>query len=238
MCNFCRRLISLRNYLLRLMSAQLMSLTAFKTRDVFAQLLLRLMSAQLMSLTTSTSIDTIARKVQSHSRNMPDDNELRFFRDERGYSHKEELRFQWRKTDLIETEKHGRLLKVLGNCAFHVVLESYAVQAWGLLWCFYSDGLSEQLITPIRAFQFDNSSFLHASFSTRALGAVLYNILAQKMVEYRPASDRSFLRIERAYFTQFSLCFDNSDDVFGIMVFDELVKNLSWRYARVAESFF
>ena len=96
--------------------------------------------------------------------------------------------------------------KVLGNCAFHVVLESYAVQAWGLLWCFYSDGLSEQLITPIRAFQFDNSSFLHASFSTRALGAVLYNILAQKMVEYRPASDRSFLRIERAYFTQFSLC--------------------------------
>jgi hypothetical protein len=83
---------------------------------------------------------------------MPDDNELLFFlrwarpifRDERGYSHKEELRFQWRKTDLIETEKHGRLLKVLGNCAFHVVLESYAVQAWGLLWCFYSDGLSEQ----------------------------------------------------------------------------------------------
>ncbi len=60
---FCRRLISLRNYLLRLMSAQLMSLTAFKTRDVFAQLLLRMMSAQLMSLTTSTSIDTIARKV-------------------------------------------------------------------------------------------------------------------------------------------------------------------------------
>jgi hypothetical protein len=84
LCNFCRRLISLRNYLLRLMSAQLMSLTAFKTRDVFAQLLLRLMSAQLMSLTTSTSIDTIARKVQSHSRNMPDDNELRFFCDEQG----------------------------------------------------------------------------------------------------------------------------------------------------------
>jgi hypothetical protein len=79
LCNFCRRLISLRNYLLRLMSAQFVSLTAFKTRDVFAQLLLRLMSAQLMSLTTSTSIDTIARKVQSHSRNMPDDNELRFF---------------------------------------------------------------------------------------------------------------------------------------------------------------
>ncbi len=116
--------------------------------------------------------------------------------------------------------------KVLGNCAFHVVLESYAVQAWGLLWCFNSDGLSEQLITPIRAFQFDNSSFLHASFSTRALGAVLYNILAQKMVEYRPASDRSFLRIERAYFTQFLLCFDTSDDVFGIMVFDELVKKI------------
>ncbi len=82
LCNFCRRLISLRNYLLRLMSAQLMSLTAFKTRDVFAQLLSRLMSAQLMSLTTSTSIDTIARNVQSNSRNMPDDNELRFFRDE------------------------------------------------------------------------------------------------------------------------------------------------------------
>jgi hypothetical protein len=30
-------------------------------------------------LTTSTSIDTIARKVQSYSRNMTDDNELRFF---------------------------------------------------------------------------------------------------------------------------------------------------------------
>ena len=63
-----------------------------------------------------------------------------FFRDERGYSHNEELRFQWRKADLIETEKHGRLLKVLGNCVFYVVLESYAVQAWGLLWCVYSDG--------------------------------------------------------------------------------------------------
>jgi len=206
MCNFCGRLISLRNYLLRLMSAQFVSLTAFKTLDVFAQLLLRLMSAQLMSLTTSTSIDTIARKVQSHSRNMPDDNELRFFlrwarpifRDERGYSHKEELRFQWRKTDLIETEKHGRLLKVLGNCAFHVVLESYAVQAWGLLWCFYSDGLSEQLITPIRAFQFDNSSFLHASFSTRALGAVFYNILAQKKNGWVQASVRQKFPSHRA----------------------------------------
>jgi hypothetical protein len=48
--------------------------------------LLRLMSAQLMSLTTSTSIDTIARKVQSNIRNMTDDNKLCFFfRDERGY---------------------------------------------------------------------------------------------------------------------------------------------------------
>jgi hypothetical protein len=44
-------------------------------------------------------------------------------------------------------KKHGRLSKVLGNCVFHVVLESYAVQAWGFLWCFYSDGLSEQVIT-------------------------------------------------------------------------------------------
>jgi hypothetical protein len=128
------------------------------------------------------------------------------FRDERGYSHKEELRFQWRKTDLIETEKHGRLLKVLGNCAFHVVLESYAVQAWGLLWCFYSDGLSEQVITPIRAFQFDNSSFLHASFSTVHWAQCFTTFLLKKMVEYRPVSDRSFLRIERAYFTQLSLC--------------------------------
>ena len=82
------------------------------------------------------------------------------------------------------------------------------------------------MITPIRAFQFDNSSFLHASFSTRALDSVLYNILAQKMVEYWPASDRSFLRIERAYFTQLSLCFDNSGDVLVIMVFDELVKKI------------
>jgi hypothetical protein len=178
------------------------------------QLLLRLMSVKLMSLTTSTSIDTIARKVQSNFRNMPDDNELRFFLrwarlffwDERDYSHKE----------------------LLGNGACHVVLESYPVQAWGLLWCFYSDGLSEQLITSIRAFQYDNSSFLHASFSTRALGTVLYNILAQKMVEYRPASDRSFLHVEFAYFTQFLLFLDNSDDVFGIMVFDEFVKKKIW----------
>ncbi len=66
MCNICRHLISLCNYLLRLMSAQLMSLRVFKTRDVFTQLLLRLMSVYLMSLTTSTSIDTIARKVQSN----------------------------------------------------------------------------------------------------------------------------------------------------------------------------
>ncbi len=79
LCNLCRRLISLRNYLLRLMSEQMMSLTAFKTRDVFAQQLLHLMSAQLMSLTTSTSINTVARKVQSNSRNMSDDNELWFF---------------------------------------------------------------------------------------------------------------------------------------------------------------
>ena len=78
-----------------------------------------------------------------------------------------------------------------------MVLESYAVQAWGLLWCFYSDGLSEQLLPPVQAFQFDNLSFLH---------------------------DRSSLHIERAYFTQLSPCCDNSDDVFGIMVFDELVK--------------
>ncbi len=77
--NLCRHLISLRNYLLRLMSAQLISLTAFKTCDVFVQLLLRLMSVQLMSLRTSTSINTIARKVQSNSKNMTDDNELRFF---------------------------------------------------------------------------------------------------------------------------------------------------------------
>ena len=53
---------------------------------------------------------------------------------------------------------------------------------------------------------------------------MLYNILAQKWVEYRPASDRSSLRIERAYFTQLSPSCDNSDDVFDIMVFDELVK--------------
>jgi hypothetical protein len=44
------------------------------------------------------------------------------------------------------------------------------------------------------------------------------------MVEYRPASDRSSLRIERAYFTQLSPSCDNSDDVFDITVFDALVK--------------
>ncbi len=37
------------------------------------------------------------------------------------------------------------------------------------------------------------------------------------------ASTRS-LPIERAFFTQLSPRCDNSDDVFGIMVFDELVK--------------
>ncbi len=41
--------------------------------------LLRLMSAQLMSKTAQTRIDTIARKVQSNSRNMPDENELHSF---------------------------------------------------------------------------------------------------------------------------------------------------------------
>ena len=63
-----------------------------------------------------------------------------------------------------------------------------------------------------------------------------------KMVESRPASDRSFLRIERAYFNQLSPCCDNSDDVFDNMVFNifsmNLSRNLRWRYARVAESFF
>ena len=76
------------------MSAQLMSLTAFKTRDVFAQLLLRMMSAQLMSLTTSTSIDTIARKVHVIAENMPDDNELRAFAMSEAILNKEEIRFQ------------------------------------------------------------------------------------------------------------------------------------------------
>ena len=43
----------------------------------------------------STPIDTIARKVQSNSRNMSDDNELpSFVSDERDYSHKKGLRFQ------------------------------------------------------------------------------------------------------------------------------------------------
>jgi hypothetical protein len=72
------------------MSAQLMSLTAFKTRDVFAQLLLRLMSAQLMSTTASTLLQGkykgIAETCQMTMNYV--------FRDERGYSHKEELRFQ------------------------------------------------------------------------------------------------------------------------------------------------
>jgi hypothetical protein len=91
---FCRRLISLRNYLLRLMSVQLMSLTVFKTRDVFPQLLLHMISAQLMSLTTSTSIDTIARKVHVITENMSDDNELRAFAMNETILNKEEIPFQ------------------------------------------------------------------------------------------------------------------------------------------------
>ena len=58
---------------------------------------------------------------------------------------------------------------------------------------------------------------------------MLYNILAQKWFEYRPASDRSSLRIERAYFTQLSPSCDNSDDVFDITVFDELVKKFEMK---------
>jgi hypothetical protein len=58
------------------MSAQLMSLTAFKTRDVFAQLFVTL---DVCAIDVYDSIDTIARKVQRNSRNMPDDNELRAF---------------------------------------------------------------------------------------------------------------------------------------------------------------
>ena len=41
---------------------------------------------------------------------------------------KKDYDFNDTKTDLIESGKHGRLLKVLGNCVFQVVLESYAVQ--------------------------------------------------------------------------------------------------------------
>jgi hypothetical protein len=191
-----------------------------------------------MSLTTSTPIDTIVRKVQKNSRNMTNDNESRFFVMSETILTKKNYVFNYTKRTLLIQEKHRSLLKVPGNYAFHVVLESYALQTWGLLWCFYSDGLSVQLITPVQPFKFDNSSFLHTSFSTHALGSVLYNILDQKMVEYRPTSDTSFLRIECAYFTQLSQCFDNSGDVFGIMIFDELVKNLSWRYTRVSESVF
>jgi len=102
---------------------------------------------------------------------------------------KKDYDFNDTKTDLIESGKHGRLLKVLGNCVFQVVLESYAVQTWGFLWCFYSDVSSEQLITPVQVFQFEK-----------------------------------FPSLERAYFTQLLPCSDNSDDVFDITVFDELVK--------------
>lgn len=103
----------------RLMSAQLMSLTAFKTRDVFPQLLLRMMSAQLMSLTTSTSIDTIARKVHVIAETCQMTMNYVPFCDERGYSQHRRNTISMIKADLIETEKHGRLLKVLGNCEFH-----------------------------------------------------------------------------------------------------------------------
>jgi hypothetical protein len=77
---------------------------------------------------------------------------------------------------------------------------------------------------PVWQFQFP----LRLIFNPK-LGSVLYNILAQKMVEYRPASDRSSLRIERAYFTQLSPSCDNSDDVFDITVFDALVKKFELR---------
>ena len=92
---FCRRLISLRNDLLRLMSAQLMSLTA------------------------STSIDTIARKVHVIAETCQMTMNYVPFCDERGYSQHRRNTISMIKADLIETEKHGRLLKVLGNCEFH-----------------------------------------------------------------------------------------------------------------------
>ncbi len=190
---------------------------------------------------------------------MSDDNELRllrwtrlfsqewvrlFFCDERGYSHKEELRFQWRKVDLIETEKHGRLLKVLGNCASQVVLELYVVQAWGLLWCFYSDGLSEQQYhtdytgPSFQVWQFEFPSRL---FFNPWIGRSVVQHSWSKMVESRLKSDRSSLHIERACFNQLSPCCDHSDDVFDIMVFNiflmNLLRNLNWRHSSVNHSF-
>jgi hypothetical protein len=124
-------------------------------------------------------------------------------------------------------------------------LMSYAVQAWGLLWCFYPDGLSEQQHhidytgACFQVWQFEFPSRL--IFNPWIWRSVVQHSPSQ-MGESRSASDRSSLRIERAYFTQLAPCCDNSDDVFDIMVFKifsmNLSRNLSWRYALVAESFF
>ncbi len=92
------------------------------------QLLLRFMSVQLMSLTTSTPIDTIVRKVQKNSRNMTNDNESRFFVMSETILTKKNYVFNYTKRTLLIQEKHRSLLKVPGNYAFHVVLESYALQ--------------------------------------------------------------------------------------------------------------
>jgi hypothetical protein len=78
-----------------------------------------MMSAQWMSLTTSTSIDTIARKVHVIAETCQMTMNYVPFCDERGYSQHRRNTISMIKADLIETEKHGRLLKVLGNCEFH-----------------------------------------------------------------------------------------------------------------------
>ena len=52
-----------------------------------------------------------------------------------------------------------------------VVLEAYAVQAWGLLFI-WAKWTPVSLCFLVQAFKFDNSSFLHASLSSRELGAM------------------------------------------------------------------
>ena len=172
MCNFCRRLISLRNYLLRLMSAQLLILwqhlrRVMSLRNYCYAWCLRnwcLWQHQHLSTLLQGKYRVIAETCQMTMNYV-------LFCDERGYSQQRRITISMIKADLIETEKHGRLLKVLGNCAFHfsgtwIVCSSSLRAPMMFLFRWAKWTAVSQLITPVQAFQFDNSSFLYASFST------------------------------------------------------------------------
>ena len=107
-----------------------------------------------------------------NSRNMPDDNELRaFFAMSEAILNTEEIRFQWSKRTLLRQKnmdaywRYSVIVNFISGGTWIVCSSSLRAPMMFLFrWAKWT--AVSQLITPVQAFQFDNSSFLYASFST------------------------------------------------------------------------